>query len=128
MWLTRDGRRRTIQFVNQPLLGDDGAVRYLVSTGLDVTEQERDSELLRKLHKEQAALRRVATFVASGSEPEAVAMLVTEEVGRLLGADAAGLVRYNEDETATVVGLWNRPAARPSRSERSCRSTATRRR
>ena len=107
VWRTRDGRRRTIQFVNQPLLGDDGAVRYLVSTGLDVTEQERDSELLRKLHKEQAALRRVATSVASGSEPEAVAMLVTEEVGRLLGADAAGLVRYNEDETATVVGLWN---------------------
>jgi PAS domain S-box-containing protein len=107
VWLTRDGRRRKILFVNQPLLGDDGAVRYLVSTGIDVTEQERDSELLRKLHKEQAALRRVATFVASGPEPAAVATLVSEEVGRLLGADAAGLVRYNEDQTATVVGLWN---------------------
>jgi PAS domain S-box-containing protein len=106
-WLTRDGRRRKILFMNQPLLGEDGEVRYLVSTGVDITEQERDSELLRKLHKEQAALRRVATFVASGAEPEAVAQLVTEEVGRLLGADAAGLVRYNEEETATVVGLWN---------------------
>jgi PAS domain S-box-containing protein len=105
-WRTRDGDVRRILFMNQPLLGEGGEVRYLVSTGLDVTEQERDAETLRKLHDEQAALRRVATFVAGGAAPEEVAQLVTEEVGRLLGADAAGMVRYNGDETATVIGLW----------------------
>jgi PAS domain S-box-containing protein len=106
-WLTRDGGRRKILFMNQPLVGEDGEVRYLVSTGLDITEQERDAELLRRLHDEQAALRRVATFVASGAEPEEVARLVTLEAGRLIGADAAGLARYNHaDQTAYLFGTW----------------------
>jgi PAS domain S-box-containing protein len=106
-WLTRNGDRRKILFMNQPLIGEDGEVRYLVSTGLDITDQERDAALLRKLHDEQAALRRVATFVASGPEPEAVARLVTLEAGRLLDADGAVLARYNHrDETAFLVGTW----------------------
>jgi PAS domain S-box-containing protein len=107
-WRTRDGELRRILFMNQPLLGEDGEVRYLVSTGVDVTEQERDAEELRKLHDEQAGLRRVATFVASGADPEDVAQRVTEEVGRLLRVDASGLVRYNENETATVVSVWTK--------------------
>ena len=36
---------------------------------------------------EQAALRRVATLVAGGVPPEDVFAAVTQEVGRLLGAD-----------------------------------------
>jgi PAS domain S-box-containing protein len=106
-WLTRDGVRRRISWSNRPILGDDGKVRYLVGAGLDVTERERDAEALRIVHDEQAALRRVATLVASGAQPEEVAQLVAEEVGRLLGANAAGLVRYDGGETATVVGRWN---------------------
>jgi PAS domain S-box-containing protein len=104
-WLTRDGGRRRLSWSNRPILGEDGEVRYLVCAGLDVTERERDAEALRIVHDEQAALRRVATFVATGAEPEEVAQLVTEEVGGLLGADAAGLVRFNDDETASVVGV-----------------------
>jgi PAS domain S-box-containing protein len=105
-WRTREGEVRSIRFMNQPLLGENGEVRYLVSTGLDVTEQERDAAALRTLHDEQAALRRVATFVASGAPAEDVANYVTEEVGRLLAANASGLVRYNDDATATVISVW----------------------
>ena len=36
---------------------------------------------------EQAALRRVATLVARAAAPEEVFAAVTEEAGRLLGAD-----------------------------------------
>jgi PAS domain S-box-containing protein len=106
-WLTRDGGRRRVSWSNRPILGEDGEVQYLVCAGLDVTERERDAEALRVVHDEQAALRRVATFVATGAQPEEVAQLVAEEVGRLLGANAAGLVRYDNDETATVLGRWN---------------------
>jgi transcriptional regulator with GAF, ATPase, and Fis domain len=56
---------------------------------------------------EQAALRRVATLVASGAEPEAVFARVTEEVGRVLGAASAGMVRYDGDaRVGIVVGRW----------------------
>jgi len=58
---------------------------------------------------EQAALRRVATLVASAGEPARVFPVVTEEVGRLLAAQTANMVRYRHDGTADVIGQWNEP-------------------
>jgi len=60
-----------------------------------------------RLAEEQAALRRVATLVASSPAPERVFAAVTEEAGRLLGARSAGTVRFDE-EAAVIVGRWNR--------------------
>jgi signal transduction histidine kinase len=65
-------------------------------------------EQVTQLAEEQAALRRVATAVAGGAQPEVVFELVTEEAGRLLGASSAGTVRYEPDEkSAIVVGRWH---------------------
>ena len=75
----------------------------------DVTERRRaDAELL-ALATEQAALRRVATLVASEAEPQRVFSAVSEEVGRLLGAQSANMVRYEEGAEASVVGGWSAP-------------------
>ncbi|MEA2588853.1 MAG: hypothetical protein QOH66_1780, partial [Actinomycetota bacterium] len=64
---------------------------------------------LRALAEEQAALRRVATLVARGVPSEEVFGAVTEEVGRLLSVEYAGLNRYEPDGTTmTVVSVWNR--------------------
>jgi hypothetical protein len=48
--------------------------------------QATDPELVRLL-EEQAALRRVATLVARGTDRLGVFAAVAEEVGRLFGAD-----------------------------------------
>jgi signal transduction histidine kinase len=55
---------------------------------------------------EQAALRRVATLVARAAPPAEVFAAVTEEAGRLLGADYATMDRYDPDDTRTVVAAW----------------------
>src|SRR4051794_40598533 len=55
----------------------------------DVTQRHRDELALRALVEEQAALRRVATTVASEADQEQLFRNVTEEVGRLLGANSA---------------------------------------
>jgi signal transduction histidine kinase len=60
-------------------------------------------EELHALAEEHAALRRVATLVARGSPAEEVFAAVTEEVGRLLSVEYAGLSRYEPDGTATIV-------------------------
>ena len=73
----------------------------------DVTERQRNELALRTLAAEQAALRRVATAVASEADPARVFEVVTEEVGRLLGADTANMIRYEPDETAVVAGGWS---------------------
>jgi GAF domain-containing protein len=62
------------------------------------------------LAEEQAALGRVATLVASGVRPEEVFAAVTEEVGRLLSVEYAGLGRYEPHGTLTFVASWGRAA------------------
>ena len=54
------------------------------------------------LAEEQAALRRVATLVARGVPPAEVFAAVTQEVGRVLGADSTLIVRLDPDGTAAV--------------------------
>jgi signal transduction histidine kinase len=72
----------------------------------DFTEKRRADAELRRLAEEQAALRRVATLVASDAPPEQVFQVVTEEVSRLLGIREAVLERFDDAETGTVVGRF----------------------
>src|SRR4051812_30404603 len=66
---------------------------------------------VRVLLDEQAALRRVATLVAGAGDAASVFSSVTEEVGRLLAAQTANMVRYHHDNTADVVGAWSAAGA-----------------
>ncbi len=71
----------------------------LVATAIANTET-RDS--LRRLVDEQAALRRVATLVAAGIEPEELFSAVSEEVARLFRADGAGIGRFDPDGSEVI--------------------------
>jgi PAS domain S-box-containing protein len=103
-WLTRDGRRVLVAWACTPLPEREAVRRHVIS-GIDVTERRRREE-------EQAALRRVAVAVASEQRPEDVFQTVTEEAGRLLGGDAANMVRYDPDANeGIVVGFWQRADA-----------------
>jgi signal transduction histidine kinase len=55
--------------------------------------------------EEQAALRRVATLVAGGAEPDEVFAAVADEVGRLLDVPIVQMSRYVSDSTVMVVGV-----------------------
>ena len=70
---------------------------------------ERDAALgrLRALAEEQAALRRVATLVASDAEPQEVFDCVCEEVATVLGIDGTNLTRFEGDGTQTVLAGWS---------------------
>jgi signal transduction histidine kinase len=66
----------------------------------------------RRIAEEQAALRRVATLVAQAAPPEQVFAAVAEEAGRLLVADFAVLVRYDDPQRAiTTIGTWTSTGA-----------------
>ncbi|HEX5620793.1 MAG TPA: GAF domain-containing sensor histidine kinase, partial [Solirubrobacteraceae bacterium] len=70
-------------------------------------ERTRAERAQRALAGEQAALRRVATLVASDAPPSRVFEQVTEEVGRLLAVPGANVIHYDGVRTATVVGAWS---------------------
>ncbi len=67
---------------------------------------------LARLAEEQAALRRVATLVARGVPQEELFAAVTEEAGKLIRVEYAGLNRYESDgRTMTIVAVWGRTGA-----------------
>jgi len=103
-----DGSYRWLQWSS--ITDRDAGLIYAVAR--DVTEAKHAEKKLRVLFGEQAALRRVATVVACEGE-HAEVFAVAEEVGQLLGADGAGLVRYEPDGHAVVVGSWSRSGAHP---------------
>jgi signal transduction histidine kinase len=65
------------------------------------------SEALEELVREHAALRRVATLVARQPPSSAVFAAVTREVGMLLGAQRATLLRVDSPEWAVVAAAWS---------------------
>jgi signal transduction histidine kinase len=71
-----------------------------------------------RLAEEQAALRRVATLVARGAREAELFGAVTEEVGRLMGADLAGMLRYEPDGAVTPVAAWSAAGDHPELPDR----------
>jgi signal transduction histidine kinase len=78
----------------------------LVATAIANAESRADlatsESRAHDLALEQAALRRVATLVARGTSADTLFSAVTEEVGRLFGADAV-VARFDTDGSGTVV-------------------------
>ena len=64
-----------------------------------------DTEV-RRLADQQAALRRVATLVAQDVGPAQILTAVAEEVGRLFDLPWVGVMRYDPDDSFTVVSTW----------------------
>ncbi|GAA4245210.1 histidine kinase [Dactylosporangium darangshiense] len=64
---------------------------------------------LAQLVEAQTALRRVAMLVARGAAPNDVFDAVTAELGRLVAADGANIVRYEADGSGIIVAMWGWP-------------------
>jgi PAS domain S-box-containing protein len=108
-----DGTPAWVTISSAPVLDARGRPEGVVSTLSDISDRrEAEQRLLaseratRALAGEQAALRRIATLVASEAAPSAVFEHVTEEAARLLGAPSASVLRYDAHGGASVVGTW----------------------
>ena len=100
---------------DDPTAPDPGTLEVLESTFQNVLQfaERREAEAAeRRLAAEQAALRRVATLIAEGAEPERVFQAVTSEVGNLFDAQTANMVQYRPDGTSAVLlGGWTADVA-----------------
>jgi signal transduction histidine kinase len=85
--------------MNSPDAGDAAGQGIDAGPGQGLVDGAR----MRQLAAEQAALRRVATLVASGARPAAVFAAAAEEIRRLFGADSAGIGRFERGGRSVVV-------------------------
>jgi signal transduction histidine kinase len=90
-------------------------ITELVATAIS---NSASREELARLADEQAALRRVATLVARGVPEGELFGAVIEEVGRLFGADLAGMIRYEPDVAVTPVAAWGAAGEHPAWPDR----------
>jgi PAS domain S-box-containing protein len=70
------------------------------AVGRDVTDR-------RMANDELSALRRVATLVAEGKEPEELFAVVAKEVADLIDVPVVGIARYELDDTATACASFS---------------------
>ena len=80
-----------------------GEFTELMATAIANAESHAREE---RLAEEQAALRRVATLVAEDVPPSELFDAVAREVGTLLGADFAGMIRYENDGSVSAAAAW----------------------
>src|SRR5437879_242805 len=72
-----------------------------------LTTLSEHTTMLERLAEEQAALRRVATLVASQAAADDIFTAVAEEATRLLRANMGGVARYGADQSLTLVAEWH---------------------
>jgi PAS domain S-box-containing protein len=76
----------------------------LIATAISNTQARDD---LRRLADEQAALRRVATLVARGTDAQAVFDAVCAETGELIGAASVNLAHFTPDGFNVTMAGWS---------------------
>jgi signal transduction histidine kinase len=79
------------------------AFTELVAVAISNAKARED---LRRVVREQASLRRVATLVAQEASQAEVFAAVAREVAATLGVRLTAVIRYEPDGTATQVGVW----------------------
>jgi signal transduction histidine kinase len=92
------------------LLAGMAKVAAMTMRMLHVLDAERSArEEAGRLAREQAALRRVATLVATAASPDEIFSAVAEEVGQVLpAADIALVGRYVPGQAIEFVGGWSK--------------------
>jgi PAS domain S-box-containing protein len=107
-FLRKDGADRVLAWTATPDL-ENGHVYWMAR---DVTERRKAESELERLVDEQRALRRVATLIARAAPSEELFNTVSKEVGTLFGADLAGMSRYEDDDTMTILPPWSAASGR----------------
>jgi signal transduction histidine kinase len=97
------GTDELLEFVVATLRWGDVGMRASASA-----HHEAEIRELGRLVEQQAGLQHVATLVARGGSPAEVFAKVAEQVGMLLGGEAAIIQRYEPEGDATVVGTWGK--------------------
>ena len=98
---------RIYSFSAGPIVDQSGLVESGMVIVQDVTERAR-------AEAEQAALRRVATIIAEDAGAPMVFRVVAEQAALLEDAVAGVLVRFDDDETGSVLGLWTADGKPPA--------------
>jgi PAS domain S-box-containing protein len=61
-WITRDGSRRLISWSNTILIDNQESVKYIISTGIDITERQKAEENIRAMQNQIVIQEKLASL------------------------------------------------------------------
>lgn len=93
-WITKSGEPRRISFSSVPMLSEDGAVKYYIATGIDITDRHRAGQ---ELLKSETQFR---SIWEASCEP----MFLTDSSGMIVKVNAA-FARLLETGQTSLEGM-----------------------
>jgi PAS domain S-box-containing protein len=94
-WITKSGDPRRISFSNVPMLSENGAAEYYITTGIDITDRHRASQELLKSETQFRSLWEASSEPMFLTDPSGTIMKVNAAFGALLATDPSSLEGIN---------------------------------
>ncbi len=86
-WLGKGGEKLVIAWSNTVLANAQGNVEFVISSGIDVTEQHKSQRQLEGQYRQSHLLAEITREIAQASEIEEILQTTVNEVQALLGCD-----------------------------------------
>ena len=102
-WVTKDGSRRRIAWSYTTLLSNEGALDYIIGTGIDITKRKPCAKELNQQDQRTQLLAKITLKIRQSLQLEEILQTTVTEVRNLLQADRVLIYRLWLDGTGSGV-------------------------
>lgn len=102
-WLTRKGDRRLISWSNKSLFNRQDRLKYVIATGIDITEQRRAEEETQRQNQRSQLLAAMTFRIRQSLDLQEILATTVAEVRQFLSADRVLVYRFTEGWSGTIV-------------------------
>ncbi|NJM98863.1 MAG: PAS domain S-box protein [Phormidesmis sp. RL_2_1] len=99
-WLSRSGEQHVIAWSNTVLTDAQGQVEFVISSGIDVTEQHKSQRQLEGQYRQSHLLAEITREVAQASDIKEILQTTVIEVQGLLGCDRVLILKVSAPSAA----------------------------
>ncbi len=102
-WVTKDGTSRRIAWSYTTLLSHEGALDYIIGTGIDISDRKPCAKELNQQDQRTQLLTKIALKIRQSLQLEEILQTTVTEVRKLLQADRVLIYRLWPDGTGSGV-------------------------
>ena len=102
-WIAKDGSRHLISWSNTALYDKQGAIEFVIATGIDVTEQRRVWNKLEQQYRQTKLLTEMTRKIRMSIELEDILQSAVTQVQQLLACDRALVIRLEANGAALPI-------------------------
>ena len=102
-WIAKDGSQHLISWSNTVLFDDQGAVEFIIATGIDITEQRQVWNKLEFQYQQTQLLAEITRKIRMSIDLEEILQTAVTEVQNLLACDRVLIVELRQNNIAVPI-------------------------